>query len=61
MYTKAAEAAESARLGAHEIDMVIDVGAAVGGDFGAVQGDIEAVRRAAPAAAHWAACTNWRP
>lgn len=30
--------------------MVIDVGAAVGGDFGAVQGDIEAVRRAAPAA-----------
>ncbi|WP_204251476.1 deoxyribose-phosphate aldolase [Mycobacteroides abscessus] len=47
---KAHEAALAVAAGAHEIDMVIDVGAAVGGDFGAVQGDIEAVRRAAPAA-----------
>lgn len=47
---KAHEAALAVAAGAHEIDMVIDVGAAVGGDFGAVQGDIEAVRRAVPAA-----------
>ncbi len=45
---KAAEAAESARLGAAEIDMVIDVGAARSGDFDAVQADIQAVRDAAP-------------
>ncbi|MGC7299529.1 2-deoxyribose-5-phosphate aldolase, partial [Mycobacteroides abscessus subsp. massiliense] len=45
---KAHEAALAVAGGAHEIDMVIDVGAAVGGDFGAVQGDIESVRRAAP-------------
>ncbi|WP_460466629.1 deoxyribose-phosphate aldolase [Calidifontibacter terrae] len=45
---KAAEAAESARLGAAEVDMVIDVGAARAGDFAAVQADIQAVRNAAP-------------
>lgn len=45
---KAAEAAESAKLGAAEIDMVIDIGAAHAGDFDAVEADIRAVRRAAP-------------
>jgi deoxyribose-phosphate aldolase len=45
---KAAEAAESVRLGADEIDMVIDVGAAKEGDFAGVQADIAAVRAAAP-------------
>ncbi|RYG76717.1 deoxyribose-phosphate aldolase [Yimella sp. RIT 621] len=45
---KAAEAAESAKLGAAEIDMVIDIGAAHAGDFDAVQADIAAVRQAAP-------------
>lgn len=43
---KAAEAAESVKLGAAEIDMVIDVGAAISGDFDAVQADIAAVRSA---------------
>ncbi len=43
---KAAEAAESVRLGAAEVDMVIDVGAAVAGDFEAVERDIAAVREA---------------
>ncbi|WP_078314548.1 deoxyribose-phosphate aldolase [Mycobacterium sp. D16Q16] len=47
---KAHEAALAAAAGATEIDMVIDVGAAVAGDFTAVQADIEAVRRAVPAA-----------
>lgn len=46
---KAAEAAESVRLGAHEIDMVIDIGVAKEGNFEAVQADIAAVRAAAPA------------
>lgn len=45
---KAAEAAEAVGKGAHEIDMVIDVGAAKAGDFAAVQSDIAAVRAAAP-------------
>lgn len=45
---KAAEAAESVTLGADEIDMVIDVGAAKEKDFAAVQADIAAVRAAAP-------------
>lgn len=45
---KAAEAAESVRLGADEIDMVIDVGAATEGDGPALEADIAAVRRAAP-------------
>jgi len=46
---KAAEAAESVRLGAAEIDMVIDVGAAKSGDFEAVGRDVAAVRAAVPA------------
>ncbi|MGA1812147.1 deoxyribose-phosphate aldolase [Frondihabitans sp. 4ASC-45] len=46
---KAAEAAESVSLGADEIDMVIDVGAAKAGDFDGVERDIAAVRAAAPA------------
>lgn len=46
---KAAEAAESVSLGASEIDMVIDVGAAREGDFDAVRADIAAVRTAVPA------------
>ncbi|CAM3593257.1 deoxyribose-phosphate aldolase [Mycobacterium frederiksbergense] len=48
---KAAEAAESVRNGADEIDMVIDIGAAKAGDFDRVQADIAAVRAAAPAPA----------
>ncbi|MBB4852761.1 deoxyribose-phosphate aldolase [Mycobacteroides chelonae] len=47
---KAHEAALAVAAGATEIDMVIDVGAAVAGDFAAVQADIEAVRRAVPSA-----------
>jgi deoxyribose-phosphate aldolase len=43
---KAFEAAESVALGAHEVDMVIDVGAALAGDFAAVEADIAAVRAA---------------
>jgi deoxyribose-phosphate aldolase len=46
---KAAEAAEAVAHGAHEIDMVIDVGAAKAHAFDAVEADIAAVRRAAPA------------
>lgn len=45
---KAAEAAESARDGANEIDMVIDLGLAKAGDWEAVRRDIETVRRAIP-------------
>lgn len=44
--TKAAEAAESVERGAHEVDMVIDIGAALSGDFASVQSDIAAVRKA---------------
>lgn len=47
---KAHEAAEAVAAGAGEIDMVIDVGAALAGDVVAVRSDIEAVRVAAPAA-----------
>jgi len=43
---KAAEAAESVVLGADEVDMVIDIGAALAGDFAAVEADIAAVRAA---------------
>jgi len=43
---KAAEAAESVAKGANEIDMVIDIGAALAGDYDAVQADIAAVRAA---------------
>jgi deoxyribose-phosphate aldolase len=46
---KAAEAAEAVRLGADEIDMVIDIGAAKEGSFDRVEADIAAVRAAAPA------------
>jgi deoxyribose-phosphate aldolase len=46
---KAAEAALAVSQGADELDMVIDVGAAVAGDFGLVEADIRAVREAAPA------------
>ncbi|MUL84481.1 MULTISPECIES: deoxyribose-phosphate aldolase [unclassified Mycolicibacterium] len=48
---KAAEAAEAVRLGADEIDMVIDIGAAKDGAFDRVEADIAAVRAAAPAPA----------
>jgi deoxyribose-phosphate aldolase len=47
---KAHEAALAVASGAGEIDMVIDVGAALAGDIGAVRFDIEAVRAAAPRA-----------
>jgi deoxyribose-phosphate aldolase len=43
---KAREAAAAVESGATEIDMVIDVGAALAGDFAAVRSDIEAVRAA---------------
>ena len=43
---KAHEAASAVASGATEIDMVIDVGAALAGDFAAVRSDIEAVRAA---------------
>ena len=46
---KAAEAMDSAAKGADEIDMVINVGLAVAGEFDAVEADIRAVREAAPA------------
>ena len=41
---KAQEAAAAMAAGASEIDMVIDVGAALAGDFDAVRSDIAAVR-----------------
>ncbi len=41
---KAAEAAESLVKGVDEVDMVIDIGAALAGDFAAVEADIAAVR-----------------
>jgi len=43
---KAHEAAVAAASGAGEIDMVIDIGAALAGDIDAVRSDIEAVRAA---------------
>lgn len=45
---KAAEATRAVGDGADEIDMVIDVGAAVAGDWEYVQADIAAVRAAVP-------------
>jgi deoxyribose-phosphate aldolase len=45
---KAAEAAAAVAAGADEIDMVIDVGAAVSGEFDAVRADVAAVRAAVP-------------
>lgn len=46
---KAAEAAAAVAAGAAEVDMVIDVGAAVAGEVEAVRSDIAAVRTAVPA------------
>ncbi len=46
--TKAAEAAAMARLGAQEIDMVLEIGLAKDGDWAAVEADIRAVREACP-------------
>lgn len=46
---KAAEAAESIRLGADEVDMVIDIGAAKEHRYDDVRADIAAVRTAVPA------------
>ena len=45
---KAAEAAAAVTAGADEIDMVIDVGAAVSGELDAVLADVAAVRAAVP-------------
>jgi deoxyribose-phosphate aldolase len=45
---KAREAAAAVESGASEVDMVIDVGAAVAGDFAAVAADIATVRAAVP-------------
>lgn len=45
---KAHEAALAVAAGADEVDMVIDVGAAIRGNLDAVRSDIEAVRAAAP-------------
>ena len=45
---KAQEARLAVESGAEEVDMVIDVGAAVAGDFAAVRADIAAVREAVP-------------
>lgn len=46
---KAAEAAGAVAAGADEVDMVIDVGAALEGRYDDVEADIAAVRAAAPA------------
>ncbi|HWF29762.1 MAG TPA: deoxyribose-phosphate aldolase [Mycobacterium sp.] len=43
---KAQEAAQAVASGASEVDMVIDVGAALAGELGSVRSDIEAVRSA---------------
>ncbi len=45
---KAREAALAVAAGADEVDMVIDVGAAIRGDLAAVRADIAAVRAAVP-------------
>jgi deoxyribose-phosphate aldolase len=47
---KAYEAAQTVSSGASEIDMVIDIGAALANDLDSVRLDIEAVRAAVPAA-----------
>ncbi len=47
---KADEAARAAAAGADEIDMVIDVGAAVSDDLDAIRADVAAVRDAVPGA-----------
>lgn len=46
---KAAEAARAVADGAHEVDMVINLGAVKAGDWELVRADIAAVRAAAPA------------
>ncbi len=46
---KAFEAGQAVAAGAQELDMVINLGAALNGDFAAVEADISAVRQAAPA------------
>lgn len=46
---KAAEAADSAKRGADEVDMVINLAQARSNDFAAVEADIRAVREALPA------------
>ena len=46
--TKAQEAAAAVDTGAVEVDMVIDIGAAVAGDFAAVAADIATVRATVP-------------
>lgn len=48
---KAAEAADSVRRGAAEVDMVVNLGLVKAGDFAGVEADIAAVRAAAPAPA----------
>jgi deoxyribose-phosphate aldolase len=45
---KAEEARLAVAAGASEVDMVIDVGAALYGDFNAVRADVSAVRKAIP-------------
>lgn len=45
---KAVEARLSAEAGAHEVDMVIHIGAALEGDWAAVEADVRAVRGAIP-------------
>lgn len=45
---KAAEAADSAKRGADEVDMVINIAQACSNDFAAVEADIRAVREALP-------------
>lgn len=47
---KAAETVHAIAAGADEIDMVVDVGAAISGDFDAVRADVAAVRAAAAGA-----------
>ncbi|MBV9322126.1 MAG: deoxyribose-phosphate aldolase [Mycobacterium sp.] len=47
---KAHEAADAVASGASEIDMVIDIGAALAGDLDAVRSDVAAVRAAIPTA-----------
>lgn len=46
---KTTEAADAVKAGADEIDMVIDIGLAVAGDFNAVEGEIRSVRNAVAA------------
>lgn len=47
---KAQEAAQAVASGASEVDMVIDIGAALAGELDAVRSDIAAVRAAVPGA-----------